>query len=37
MQHCKLQQVLVSLYKKVPIFVWKLQTETAVIADKKNI
>jgi hypothetical protein len=37
MQHCKLQQVLVSLYKKVPIFVWTLQTETAVIAYKKNI
>jgi len=37
MQHCKLQQVLVSLYKKVPIFVLILQTDTAVIADKKNI
>jgi hypothetical protein len=30
-QHCKLQQVLVSFYKKVPIFDWILWTETAVI------
>ena len=37
MQHCKLQQVLVSFYKKVPIFDWILWSETAVIAYMKNI